>query len=407
MALGQPNQRAVGVFSRYEDAEAALNELRKAGFSMRHLSIIAPDLHRRENITGVDVNHHRTMGDAAAAPAVYTDRDSTAGRSGEGAATGALAGGTVGGLIGLIEGLTALTIPGVGPIVVGGAIATILANTLAGGALGAAAGGLVGALVGLGIPEEKARMYNDRLSRGEYLLLVEGTADEIHRAEAILSRLGIQQWGIYDIPGERMSTGRHQRAVGLFSTQRETEHALHELQAAGFAMDKVSVIARDRHENIGGVEVKDRVGNKADEGAAAGALTGGALGGLTGFLVGLGTLAIPGIGPLVLAGAEATAIASTLAGGAIGAAAGGLVGALIGWGIPEERARMYSDRVAHGDYLIVVKGTEEEIRLADSILRSRGIREWGIYDLPGVYSQQADRARRGQADVNYNPAGRL
>ena len=43
--------------------------------------------------------------------------------------------------------------------------------------------------------------------------------------------------------------------------------------------------------DIAGVDVKDRVGNKADEGATTGAVTGGALGGITGLLVGLGAVA--------------------------------------------------------------------------------------------------------------------
>jgi hypothetical protein len=79
-----------------------------------------------------------------------------------------------------------------------GATATTIATTLSGGAIGAAAGGLVGALVGLGIPEERAKVYNDRLSRGDYLIFVEGTEDEIRRAETILHHRGIQEWGIYD-----------------------------------------------------------------------------------------------------------------------------------------------------------------------------------------------------------------
>jgi hypothetical protein len=98
--------------------------------------------------------------------------------------------------------------------------------------------------------------------------------------------------------------------------------------------------------------------------------------------VGLGALAIPGIGPVMLAGATATAIATTLSGTAIGAATGGLIGALIGLGIPEERARVYYDRVSRGDYLVMVEGTEEEIRRAELILSPRGIQDWGIYDTP-------------------------
>ena len=52
----------------------------------------------------------------------------------------------------------------------------------------------------MGIPEERARVYNDRVSRGEYLIVVDGTDADISRAEAILGRRGIQEWGIYNTP---------------------------------------------------------------------------------------------------------------------------------------------------------------------------------------------------------------
>jgi uncharacterized membrane protein len=72
------------------------------------------------------------------------------------------------------------------------------------------------------------------------------------------------------------------------------------------------------------------------------------------------------VGPVILAGEVATALATTLAGTAIGAAAGGLLGALIGLGIPEERAKVYSDRVSRGDYLVIIKGTDKEIAKAEA-----------------------------------------
>ncbi len=181
-----------------------------------------------------------------------------------------------------------------------------------------------------------------------------------------------------------MALGLNKRAVGVFSTRNQAEQALHELNNSGFPMHKISVIAKDdRQDDIAGVEVQDKVGNKADEGASAGALTGGVLGGATGLLVGLGALAIPGVGPIVLAGEVATAIATTLAGGAIGAAAGGLIGALVGLGIPEERAKAYNDRVTRGHYLVMVDGNDADIDRAEAILTGRGIEDFGIYDIPG------------------------
>jgi len=181
-----------------------------------------------------------------------------------------------------------------------------------------------------------------------------------------------------------MAIGKHRRAVGVFPNRQQAEQALSELRDRGFPMDRVSIVAKDanRRDEIAGTEVKERVGNKADDGAKTGVVAGGALGGLTGLLVGLGALAIPGIGPIMLAGAGATALATALSGGAIGAAAGGLLGALAGLGIPEERAKAYQHRISQGDYLVMVEGTEAELRQAESILSHHGVQDWGVYDLP-------------------------
>ena len=190
MALGQ-HKRAVGTFSTHHEAETALRELRDSGFSMAQVSVVGRDIDRHDTMAGADASNRITEGTK------HTARDTEAD---EGAKTGALAGGTLGGLTGLLVGLGAIAIPGVGPIMLGGAAATALATTLAGGAIGAATGGLVGGLVGLGIPEDRARVYNDRVARGEYMVMVEGSDDDIRRAEAILSHRGIQEWGIYNSP---------------------------------------------------------------------------------------------------------------------------------------------------------------------------------------------------------------
>ena len=188
-----------------------------------------------------------------------------------------------------------------------------------------------------------------------------------------------------------MAISLNRRAVGVFSSRHDAEHALNELHSSGFPMHKVSIIARDADKkgDIAGVDVSDNVGNKADEGAATGAVTGGILGGATGLLVGLGALAIPGVGPVILAGEIATALATTLAGSAIGAAAGGLLGALLGLGIPEEQARVYNERVSKGDYLVIVDGDQNEIARAEAILTDRGIQHFGIYDRPDAVSTQS------------------
>ncbi len=198
--------------------------------------------------------------------------------------------------------------------------------------------------------------------------------------------------------GRQDNMVNNQRAVGVFPTRQTAEQALHELKDSGFSMDKVSVINKnaDHNDDLAGAEVTDRVGNKADEGAGVGAVSGGALGGLTGLLVGLGTLAIPGVGPIMLAGATATALATTAAGGAIGAAAGSLLGGLIGLGIPEAEAKHYNDRISQGGYLVIVDGTQDDIRRAEAVLSRRGIKDWAVYGAPSAnYANSTDTSMLG------------
>lgn len=406
MRTGQDNpilgrhKRSVGVFSNRRDAEQALHELQDSNFPMDRVSIIARDEERGDDIAGAEV------------------RDRVGNKADDGAKTGAISGGALGGITGLLVGLGALAIPGIGPILLAGAGATTIATTLAGAGIGAAAGGLIGALVGAGIPEDRARAYSDRVARGGYLLIVEGTEQDISRAETILRSRGIEDYDVYDAPdldrdrSDRISTNNpgysqatpttmggvasmgaghglaRKRAIGAFTQRGSAEAAITDLKNSGFSMNQVSIIAKDasNHDQIAdtGVKVRQnnevREGNKADEGAKTGAVTGGALGGLGGLLVGLGVLAIPGIGPVLAGGAAATALTTAISGGAIGAAAGGLAGGLVGLGIPEDRARVYNDRFERGDYLVMVEGTEDEIHRAEAILNQHGIRDWGIFD---------------------------
>jgi hypothetical protein len=65
-----------------------------------------------------------------------------------------------------------------------------------------------------------------------------------------------------------MALSLNKRAVGVFSSRRDAEYALHELHNSGFPMNKVSIIARDadKQDDIAGVDVSDRVGNKLMKG---------------------------------------------------------------------------------------------------------------------------------------------
>jgi hypothetical protein len=182
------------------------------------------------------------------------------------------------------------------------------------------------------------------------------------------------------------------RAVGVFANRIDTENALLEIKSSGFPMENVSVVGRnaDSEDKVAGVEIHKSIDNKADEGAVAGAVTGGALGGVTGLLVGLGSLAIPGVGPVMLAGAAATALATTLAGTAIGAGGASLLGALIGLGVPDNDAQVYSDLLEQGYYLVVVDGTETQVHNVGQILTREGINQWQVYDVTNASGKHAN-----------------
>ncbi|MBD2307721.1 signal transduction histidine kinase LytS [Chroococcidiopsis sp. FACHB-1243] len=204
----QQYKRAVGVFRSREQAEDALNALRNSGFSMNRVSVLAKDTSRNEEIAGVDVQNRNEFRDSNRAE----DRGDN--ESQEGAGVGAVTGTALGGIGGLLVGLEALVIPGVGPFLAGGTIAT----TLAGAGIGAAAGAIVGALTGLGIPEEDAKAYNEQVSQGDYLVMLEGTDEEINRAGSILSDRGIHDWNIYNMSGDRYDSG-----VATTDVNRETQ----------------------------------------------------------------------------------------------------------------------------------------------------------------------------------------
>ena len=132
----------VGVFTGRLQAEQAINELRRAGFSDDQIGFIL-----RGNPVG-----ESTEGETGSDP-------------GAGAAAGAVSGGVIGGVLGAAA---ALLIPGFGPAIAGG----ILAATLGGAAIGAAAGGIIGALTGLGVPEEEARYYQGEFEAGRTIVTV-------------------------------------------------------------------------------------------------------------------------------------------------------------------------------------------------------------------------------------------
>jgi len=147
----------VGVFNNRSDADQAVQALRQAGFREDQIGFL---MRGQEGQQGGDSGTN----------------------AGEGAASGALTGGILGGLL---AAAGALLIPGFGPVIAGG----LLASVLGGAAVGAAAGGILGALTGLGVPEDEARFYESEVQSGNILVTVKAD-NRYNEAASILQRFG-------------------------------------------------------------------------------------------------------------------------------------------------------------------------------------------------------------------------
>lgn len=154
-----------GVFKSADYANMALEELYKSGVSKNQVSVIVSDSVTKQQ--------------------VVDDTDTPGERIAGGAVTGAV----VGALGGLLIGIGAISIPGIGGLLIAGPVASALgltgaAATAASAAVsGAIAGGLIGSLVNLGLPQEKAILYEEHIKSGDILLIVNADS-EVERATA-------------------------------------------------------------------------------------------------------------------------------------------------------------------------------------------------------------------------------
>ena len=164
---------------------------------------------------------------------------------------------------------------------------------------------------------------------------------------------------------------RHIEAA-VFNSHAAAERAVAELKAAGIPDRAISVVGK--HDGTSdGHEIDHHDPDNKGSGAGKGAVVGGGVG----ALAGLAALAIPGVGPFIAAGGliEALGVAGSAAAtsAAVGGTAGGLTGALLKYGVSEDDARYYEERVHGGDILVTV----EETRAGDRDIARRTLREAG------------------------------
>jgi hypothetical protein len=155
-------QTITKVYQNYEDALHAVRELEGIGIPTSDISLLVS----KDVIPGYDQTQ--------------SDEDiNNESEAGPGAGMGAV----IGGAAGLLTGLGLLTIPGLGPVVAAGWLATTALGAVAGGA----AGGIIGSLIDAGVPEDHAHVYTEAVRRGGTMVTVKTQDKNTPQVQKVLS----------------------------------------------------------------------------------------------------------------------------------------------------------------------------------------------------------------------------
>jgi len=150
----------VAVYDDHDVAVKAVESLRKNDFPAKQISLLG-------RVDETDKNLHLAKNDTVENIPVFL---------GMGAGT----------VTGLLTGLGVIAIPGFGLLYGAGAII----GALAGFQLGVVGGGLASLLTTAGIETAEANRHSEHLAQGKYLIFLNGTMEEIERAEKVLHTEG-------------------------------------------------------------------------------------------------------------------------------------------------------------------------------------------------------------------------
>lgn len=155
---------AIAVFDTHDGAEVALTSLEKAGFDMKALSIVGKGYHTEEAVVG----YYNTA-----------DRMKYWGKNGA----------FWGGFWGLLFGSAVFVIPGMGPLLAGGPAVAWIVGALEGAAVVGSVSVIGAALASIGIPKDSILQYDVSVKAGKFMLVVNGTDEEVARASALLTEM--------------------------------------------------------------------------------------------------------------------------------------------------------------------------------------------------------------------------
>ena len=174
------NNAVVAVYNSHEIAEKAIKKLTDANIPIKKISIIGRGYHTDEKFVGF-----------------YNagDRIKFWGKNGA----------FWGGMWGLLAGGLLLTTPVIGPVVVVGSFAAIVLTGIEGAIIVGGVSVLAAALVSIGIPNDTILQYEQAIKADGFILLVQGTMQEIERARSILETSSAKQIDVHCCSDKHMS----------------------------------------------------------------------------------------------------------------------------------------------------------------------------------------------------------
>ena len=155
----------VAVYGSHTAAEAAVKELERSGFDLKHLSIIGRDYRSEEHVVGY-----------------YSTGDRMKYWGTMGAGLGAF----WGGLWGLLFGAAFFWVPGLGPTLVAGPLVSSIVGALEGGVLLGGFDAIGAGLYSLGVPKDSILKYESAIKADDFVLIAHGSMAEATRAQGIL-----------------------------------------------------------------------------------------------------------------------------------------------------------------------------------------------------------------------------
>jgi cation transport regulator ChaB len=165
------------VFKEQKQVDEVIRRLLDRGVPRDHISVMGRNFQSETRIAGF-----------------ISKRDVILG----GLRTGAIFGSLFGSFLSLLTGVGVLFIPFVGPIVAAGPISAVLLGAASGAIAGSAGAGLVSVFTAMGMPEDKATIYQTRLQAGEFLLMAEVPSDRTGEFRLILESAGGEELDTLD-----------------------------------------------------------------------------------------------------------------------------------------------------------------------------------------------------------------